>query len=87
LAGIAYPAGESSRIMSALTYLSNRPDEILDALRRGEIVALETAVEQLPDFFLLYALESGLLGQLADTFPVSAHSNPRLLCVFSWRQD
>src|ERR1041385_251900 len=55
--------------MSALTYLPNRPDAVLAALRQGEIVALETAIEQLPDQFLLYAIESGLLDQLADTFP------------------
>jgi len=51
--------------MSALTYLPNRPDQVLAALRQGQIVALETATEQLPDLFLLYAIESGLLSGLA----------------------
>src|SRR5689334_10364638 len=55
--------------MNTLTYLPDRPDEVLQALRQGDIVGLETASEQLPDFFLLYAQESGLLNQLAHTFP------------------
>jgi hypothetical protein len=68
-------------IMSAMTtlhYLSHRPDEVLDALRRGEIVALETATEELTDFFVLYALQSGLLDQLADTFPDPRHQQPEI---------
>ena len=68
-------------IMSAMTtlhYLSHRPDEVLDALRRGEIVALETATEELTDFFVLYALESGLLDQLADTFPDPRRQQPEI---------
>jgi hypothetical protein len=64
--------------MTTLHYLSHRPDEVLDALRRGEIVALETATEELTDFFLLYALESGLLNQLAATFPDPRHQQPEI---------
>jgi hypothetical protein len=64
--------------MTTLNYLEYRPDEVLDALRRGEIVALETAVEQLPDFFLLYAIESGLLDRLADTFPDPRQQQPEI---------
>jgi len=64
--------------MSALTYLPNRPDAVLDALRHGQIVALETAVEQLPDYFLLYAIESGLLDRLADTFPDPRTKQPEI---------
>jgi hypothetical protein len=64
--------------MSTLTYLPNRPDEVLDALRRGEIVAPETAVEQLPDYFLLYAIHSGLLDRLADTFPDPRTQQPEI---------
>lgn len=55
--------------MNTLTYLANRPDAVLEALRHGEITALETATEQLPDMFLLYAIESGLLDKLASSFP------------------
>src|SRR5579859_2373869 len=64
--------------MTTLHYLSHRPDEVLDALRRGEIVALETASEELTDFFVLYALESGLLDRLADTFPDPRKQQPEI---------
>ena len=64
--------------MTPLHYLAHRPDEVLDALRRGEILALETAIEQLPDFFLLYAIESGILDQLATTFPDPRHQQPEI---------
>jgi hypothetical protein len=64
--------------MTTLHYLSHRPNEVLDALQCGEIVALETATEELPDFFLLYALESGLLDQLADTFPDPRQQQPEI---------
>ncbi len=64
--------------MTTLHYLSHRPNEVLDALRRGEIVALETATEELTDFFVLYALESGLLDQLAATFPDPRQQQPEI---------
>lgn len=51
--------------MSVLSYLTNRRDEVLEAVRRGEIVSLETTVVELPDLFVLYAKESGLLDQFA----------------------
>ena len=75
--------------MTTLHYLTHRPDEVLDALRRGEIVALETATEEMPDFFLLYAIESDLLDQLADTFPDPRQQQPeipmRLLLAGEWQ--
>src|SRR5438105_4152199 len=55
--------------MSALTYLAHRPDEVLAALRCGDVTYIDVATEQLPDYFLLYALESGLLKGLANSFP------------------
>jgi hypothetical protein len=64
--------------MKTLHYLSHRPDEVLDALRRGEIVALETATEELTDFFVLYALQSGLLDRLAETFPDPRQQQPEI---------
>lgn len=64
--------------MTTLHYLTHRPDEVLDALRCGEIVALETATEEISDFFLLYAIESGLLDQLADTFPDPRRQQPEI---------
>jgi hypothetical protein len=64
--------------MSALTYLPNRPDQVLAALRQGQIVALETATEQLPDLFLLYAIESGLLTGLSNSFPDPRCQQPEI---------
>lgn len=64
--------------MSALGYLTNRPDEVLDALRRGEIAGLDVATEQIPDFFLLYAIESGFLDELAATFPDARTQQPEI---------
>lgn len=64
--------------MNTLTYLANRPDEVLAALRQGHITALETATEQLPDMFLLYAIESGLLSKLAASFPDPRTQQPEI---------
>jgi hypothetical protein len=55
--------------MSYLSYLPSQPEQVLDALRRGEITAIDVAVERVPDFFLLYAIESGLLDGLTSSFP------------------
>src|SRR5947209_9315507 len=72
------PDLEIGSSMPALNYLTHRPDEVLEALRHGEITALETAVEQLADLFLLYALESGLLDRLAQTFPDPRQQQPEI---------
>lgn len=64
--------------MNTLTFLSHRPEEVLEALRHGNIVALDTAIEQLPDLFLIYALESGLLRHLADSFPDPRYQQPEI---------
>ena len=61
-----------------LSYLPNRPDEVLEALRHGEIVSLEEASEQLPDLFLIYAIESGLLDQLSTAFPDPRTQQPEI---------
>lgn len=64
--------------MSTLTYLPHRPEQVLEALRRGEISAIEVATEQVPDLFLLYALESGLLDKLAHSFPDPRMQQPEI---------
>ena len=64
--------------MNTLTFLSHRPEEVLEALRQGNIVAVDTAIEQLPDLFLLYAIESGLLGNLAQSFPDPRYQQPQI---------
>lgn len=66
------------RAMNTLTFLSHRPEEVLEALRQGNIVALDTAIEQMPDLFLIYAIESGLLGNLADSFPDPRYQQPEI---------
>ena len=64
--------------MSTLTYLPHRPEQVLEALRRGQISAIEVATEQVPDLFLLYALESGLLDKLAHSFPDPRMQQPEI---------
>ena len=64
--------------MNTLTFLSHRPEEVLEELRQGNIVALDTAIEQLPDLFLIYAIESGLLGNLAQSFPDPRYQQPEI---------
>jgi hypothetical protein len=62
----------------ALSYLKNSPDQVLDALRTGEISAIDVATEEVPDFFMLYAIESGLLDDLARTFPDPRTQQPEI---------
>src|SRR5450432_1970389 len=64
--------------MNTLTFLSHRPDEVLESLRQGNIVALDTAIEQMPDLFLMYAIESRLLGNLAESFPDPRYQQPEI---------
>ena len=61
-----------------ITYLPNQPEHVLDALRRGEISAMDVATEEVPDFFLLYAIESGLLSSLAKSFPDPRTQQPEI---------
>ena len=52
-----------------LSYLPSQPDQVLEALREGKITSIDVAAEEVPDFFLHYALDSGLLEGLAKSFP------------------
>ena len=52
-----------------LCYLPDRPDQVLTALREGKITFLDVATEEVPDLFLHYAIDSGLLEGLAKSFP------------------
>lgn len=61
-----------------LAYLPQRPDEVLQALRNGEIQSIVPATEHLPDFFLHYATDSGILQQLAHTFPDPRTQQPEI---------
>jgi hypothetical protein len=58
---------------SPLQWLTENPKLVLERLRQGYIEYLGFAVDQLTDFHLLYALESGLLDTCARAFP-----DPRL---------
>jgi hypothetical protein len=45
---------------------------------QGNISTMEVATEQVPDFFLLYAIESGLLEALAKSFPDPRVQQPEI---------
>ena len=64
--------------MSVLTYLPHQPDQVLQALREGNIRAIEIAAEEMPDLFLHYAIESGLLETLAKSFPDPRTQQPEV---------
>jgi hypothetical protein len=64
--------------MSVLTYLLHQPDQVLQALQQGKISAIEVAAEEMPDLFLHYAIESGLLEQMAKTFPDPRKQQPEI---------
>ena len=71
--------------MSVLSYLPHQPQQVLDALRQGNISTMEVATEQVPDFFLLYAIESGLLEALAKSFPDPRVQQPEIrACYELW---
>lgn len=61
-----------------ITYLPNQPEEVLEALRSGKISSIDVATEALPDFFLLYAIESGLLASLSKSFPDPRTQQPEI---------
>jgi len=64
--------------VSALGYLKNDPEVVLEALRRGEVSTIDVAAEQVPDFFLTYAIESSVLDQLAQSFPDPRRQQPEI---------
>lgn len=64
--------------MSVLTYLPDQPNQVLEALRQGNINAIEVAGEEIPDLFLHYAIDSGLLEALAKSFPDPRKQQPEI---------
>jgi hypothetical protein len=56
-------------------------DAVRQAIELGELVRLDTAREELPDAFLLFAIQSGLLSQWAETFPDPRHEPEISLAV------
>jgi hypothetical protein len=64
--------------MSVLSYLPHQPDQVLQALREGNIRAIEVAAEEMPDLFLHYAIQSGLLETLSESFPDPRTQQPEV---------
>jgi len=54
---------------------------VLESLKLGEIESMELAVDQITDDFMLYALRSGLIDELASSFP-----DPREECEITIKQ-
>jgi Transposase DDE domain len=54
---------------SPLRFLTDNPVVVLERLRQGDIDSMDWAADQVTDFHLLYALESGLLDRCAQAFP------------------
>ncbi len=55
--------------MESIKLVARNGEAVREALERGEVLHLETAHEEMTDEFLLFAMESGLLGQWAEGFP------------------
>jgi hypothetical protein len=55
--------------MSEIRFVARNGEAVRQALERGEGLRLDTASEEITDEFLLFAIESGLLRQWAETLP------------------
>lgn len=55
--------------MGSIRLVARNGDAVRQSLERGEVLHLDTASEEITDEFLLFAINSGLLGQWAATFP------------------
>src|SRR5919108_6663498 len=55
--------------MESLRLVARNGEAVRQSLERGEVLHLDTASEEITDEFLLFAINSGLLGQWAATFP------------------
>jgi hypothetical protein len=55
--------------MGSIRLVARNGDAVRRSLERGEVLHLDTASEELTDEFLLFAINSGLLQQWAETFP------------------
>jgi hypothetical protein len=55
--------------MTRIRLIARNGEAVRQALERGEVLHLDTASEEITDEFLLFAIESGLLGQWAEAFP------------------
>jgi len=55
--------------MTSIRLIARNGQAVRQALERGEVLHLDTASEEITDEFLLFAIQSGWLGQWAETFP------------------
>jgi hypothetical protein len=55
--------------MDTIKLWARNGDAVRRAIEWSELVHLDTASEELTDEFLLFAIQSGLLSQWAETFP------------------
>lgn len=67
--------------MTKLQFLSRNQARVLESLKLGEIDSIEEAVNQVTDDFMLYGIRSGLIDELASSFP-----DPRKECEISIKQ-
>jgi hypothetical protein len=58
-----------SDFSSPLLLLRENPKAVLEALRQGRVECMDAAGDQITDLHLLYALRSGLLAEVAVSFP------------------
>lgn len=55
--------------MKPIQYLQENTPKVIDALRNGDIKAIESCGETVTDLYTLFGLKSGLFEQLAQAFP------------------
>jgi DDE family transposase len=55
--------------MESIRLVARNGEAVRQALERGEVLHLDTSSEEITDEFLLFAINSGLLTQWADSFP------------------
>ena len=55
--------------MNSIQILTRNQLKVLGSLQQGEIDSAEEAVNQITDDFMLYGIRSGLIDELAGSFP------------------
>lgn len=59
--------------MDTIELWARNGEAVREAIELGDLVHLDTSTEELTDEFLLFAIESGLLGRWATSFPDPRH--------------
>ena len=67
--------------MNDIQILQRNPRKVLECLKHGEIEAIELAVDQVTDEFMIYGLRGGLIDELSSSFP-----DPRKECEITVKQ-